>query len=368
MKNLQIKKYADLAEQIICQACTQSNFDSMKDAIKHKNDFQMQCSQGGLLVTRGYYCPSLVEEILISNARRGKLLGNRTKKRADYQYYFDKEKLVLVQKNLDSETCRYEWINRVGDTEISLYMEEDDVRRIIISKYDGDKVIENTFLTIFFSKCFDMVLENYSYKENKLDSVIRKDISVFNGTGREEIYRLDFIYNKDKLKCVIDKKNELDIPPVVEALITGKQKTAKKPLCKTNISNAVKNAAISWKDKDIYAISIFINHSGDEVTDFAISFNVEEHQTGEERWNYAFWNQEEIDLMYLLEKRKCDWKQLLELTSSAVEKLQNNDFFNKVFGKDIAVIIHGYEYESLELEATRRANPNGQAEEFFAHF
>ncbi len=365
MKNLKIRKYLDLAEQIICQVCTQNNLNSVKNAIKHKNDFQMQCSRGGLLVTRGYYCPSLVEEILITNARRGKLLASDTKKRPDYYYYFDNDKLVLIQKNLDNETFRYEWVNRVEDTEISLYMEENEVRRIIISTYDGNRIIENIFLTIFFSNCFDMVLETYSYKENKLVSVTRKDVSIFNDTGREEIHYLDFIYNSDKLKCFVNGKTELHIPPIVEGLITGKQKTVKKPLCKTDISKALKNAVTSWKNENIYAISVFINHSGHEVTDFAISFNIEEHQVGEERWNYAFWNQEEKDLMYLLEERETDWKKLLELISSAVRKLQEDGFFKKVFGKDIAVIIHGYEYEDIELEATRNANPNGQADAFF---
>ena len=69
--------------------------------------------------------------------------------------------------------------------------------------------------------------------------------------------------------------------------------------------------------------------------------------------------------MYLLDEKEVDWKTLLELTASAVRKLQEERFFNKIFGKDIAVIIHGYEYEAAELKATRRANPNGEANAFF---
>lgn len=73
-----------------------------------------------------------------------------------------------------------------------------------------------------------------------------------------------------------------------------------------------------------------------------------------------------IDWFSLLEERETSWKQLLDLTAFAVRKLQEERFFNKVFGKDIAVIIHGYDYEDVELEATRQANPNNQAKEFFS--
>ena len=224
-------------------------------------------------------------------------------------------------------------------------------------------------MTIIFPGSFELVFETYDYVDNQLVSATRKDVSVYSrNQGYEYTHDFSFFYDdkKERLKCIVNDETELRIPPVVEALITG-QKTPENQssLSEANIIKKLKQLVKEWKKKDIYAVSVFINHDGDEVTEFAISANTEEHQEGEERWNYAFWDQEEEDLMYLLDEKEVDWKTLLELTVSAVRKLQEERFFNKIFGKDIAVIIHGYEYEEVELEATRRANPNGQAEEFF---
>ncbi|MGC2872885.1 hypothetical protein ACDL92_06340 [Ihubacter sp. mB4P-1] len=370
MEDWKIKEYSELADQILCQVYTKNNVNRMKNTIAHKKDFQVQYSRGGLLIARGYYCPSLLEEIFITNVRRGKLLARSTKKRPDYCYYFDKGKLILVQRNLDDETVRYEWIDRIGDFEYSLYMEDSDNFRIIISKYYNGKIIENTLLTYFYAGYFDLVLETYNYDQNRLVFATRKDISVFDKDhGYEDTHDFSFYYDdkKKRLKCIINGEDELPIPPVVEALITGQEAPEnQRSLRETDVIKAMKQIVKGWKKENIYAISVFINHSEDEVTDFAISYNREEQQEGEERWNYAFWEQDEEELMYLLEERETSWKQLLDLTAFAVRKLQEERFFNKVFGKDIAVIIHGYDYEDVELEATRQANPNNQAKEFFS--
>ncbi len=151
----------------------------------------------------------------------------------------------------------------------------------------------------------------------------------------------------------------------MKKLITGEPISEKRQLRENDILKALQQTVKHWKGEDIYAISIFVNHDGDEVTDFTVSCNREEYQVGEEGWNYAFWDQEEESLMYLFDERKTDWKQLLELTTAAVRKLHKKGIFRELFGKDIAVIIHGYEYEEAELEATRKANPNEQAKEFF---
>lgn len=59
------------------------------------------------------------------------------------------------------------------------------------------------------------------------------------------------------------------------------------------------------------------------------------------------------------------YTKLLDLCAEAVANLQNEGYFKAIFNRNIAVIIHGYEYTKKELEATKKANPNGEANAFF---
>ena len=72
-----------------------------------------------------------------------------------------------------------------------------------------------------------------------------------------------------------------------------------------NIYSKVKSVMEAWSETDIYAISFFVysNESYEyknftNVSSFAISYNTEKDCEGagiydEERWNYAFWRQDE---------------------------------------------------------------------------
>ena len=54
---------------------------------------------------------------------------------------------------------------------------------------------------------------------------------------------------------------------------------------------------------------------------------------------------------------------LLEITSVA-NKLQTNGFIKNKFGRAIPIIIHDLEYSWYVIEATKTANPNGEADTF----
>ena len=168
-----------------------------------------------------------------------------------------------------------------------------------------------------------------------------------------------------------------------------------------------------WNEKEIYAISFFVcsNESYEykgysNVTEFCVSYNTENDCRGadelsEERWNYAFWRQDET---YIIEandenegmKILFDWYEengiknigyedfavcydekmkyvgkgpigyyelLLEITAVA-KKLQESGFVKKKFGTSIPIIVHDLEYPWYIIEATKAANPNGEADTF----
>lgn len=184
-----------------------------------------------------------------------------------------------------------------------------------------------------------------------------------------------------------------------------------------NFENAlydkVKSEILKWDEEDIYAISFFVEsneayeYNGFEnVTMWAISYNTEDDCDGadeldEERWNFAFWRQNvtmiiDVDTpnkytdalfdwyaeqgvtnigeenedemydehMYYIGKGPAGHYELLQLASGVAKRLQEDGTIKEHFGKDLPIIVHGLEYAWYDIEATQKANPNGQADTF----
>ncbi|MBT2659218.1 hypothetical protein J7E81_29140 [Bacillus sp. ISL-18] len=68
--------------------------------------------------------------------------------------------------------------------------------------------------------------------------------------------------------------------------------------------NKIEPIIESWDDEGIYALSFFVhtNEALENIPTFAISYNTEEDcehssQLSGQRWNYAFWRQDEIEII-----------------------------------------------------------------------
>lgn len=171
----------------------------------------------------------------------------------------------------------------------------------------------------------------------------------------------------------------------------------------------------AWNEKYIYAISFFVyaneayEYSGySNVPIFSVSYNTENDCNGagelsEERWNYAFWRQNEIpvieadnenegmkilfdwyeengiqnighedpdgcydDKMRYMGKGPVGYYELLSEITAVAGKLQSSGFIKNQFGRPIPIIIHDLEYSWYTIEATKKANPNGEAYMFLA--
>lgn len=181
------------------------------------------------------------------------------------------------------------------------------------------------------------------------------------------------------------------------------------------LENKLRDVISTWNEDDIYAISFFIysneayEYNGySNVTEFSVSYNTESDCRGagelsEERWNYAFWRQNETPIIKVDNKNEgikilFDWYKenginnigyenfdacydeemryigkgpigyyelLLEITSVA-KKLQDSGFIKNKFGAPIPIIIHDLEYPWYIIEANKKANSNGEADMFFA--
>lgn len=176
--------------------------------------------------------------------------------------------------------------------------------------------------------------------------------------------------------------------------------------------STVKQIISSWSEDGIYAISFFV-YSNEEykyngfsnVSSFAVSYNTEEDcenagQYDEERWNYAFWRQNETpvidpetpneltDLLFdwysengvtnigeededcydedcnYIGKGPSGHYELLTLVCEVAKRLQEESFIEQKFGRRLPIIIHGLEYAWYDIEATQNANIHGEADTF----
>ena len=181
------------------------------------------------------------------------------------------------------------------------------------------------------------------------------------------------------------------------------------------LENKLRDIISTWNGDNIYAISFFVysNESYEyngysNVTEFCVSYNTEDDCDGadelsEERWNYAFWRQDELpvievddenegmkilfdwyeengidnigyedydacydDEMRYIGKGPVGYYELLSEITAVAKKLQDSGFIKNKFGAPIPIIIHDLEYPWYIIEATKKANPNGEADMFFA--
>jgi len=168
--------------------------------------------------------------------------------------------------------------------------------------------------------------------------------------------------------------------------------------------DTVKEIMSAWEEQDIYAVSFFVYSNEmfefrehNNVSTFAISYNTESDcenagPHAEERWNYAFWRQEEWHIIDPEEnslgmKLLFDWyreqgignvgyegpdtpdgpvgfPELVALAGKIARQLQEEGFLREKFGRPIPILIHDLEYTDCTWKATEYANPNGEAADF----
>ena len=70
--------------------------------------------------------------------------------------------------------------------------------------------------------------------------------------------------------------------------------------------------------------------------------------------------------MRYIGKGPVGYYELLSEITAVANKLQTSGFVKNKFGRPIPIIIHDLEYSWYSIEATLKANSNGEANTFFA--
>lgn len=368
--------------------------------VEGKSLLNKEYSKGGLDRNRGFYGKFMLLDILIDNMARGRKISDKQIEKgatADYIYYFDEDNMLkLVEKLPDTKYTSYEYISRKENCEIGVEINQWDSNvlnegDLYITKtiYDNEKIKENIFLGgIMTDKIehivkthditdvvFDLDIEHYEYKD---DLLIKGTVLSIAQYGELFInkYNYEFIYDQNGvfIGCRHDDQCEdfIKLKTHVKEFLSGSKIENKKTNLKAEVCKALTKKINDINEQDLCAISIFINDDDEIVTDFSINYNCEKDclnagQYDEQRWNYACWNGAEESLMEIIYAagKECRKTRLKKIVTDFAKELQEQGCLKERFKKDIPIIIHDYEYSKEYLNATRKCNVNGEADDFF---
>ncbi|WNS78976.1 hypothetical protein RRU94_03280 [Domibacillus sp. DTU_2020_1001157_1_SI_ALB_TIR_016] len=163
-----------------------------------KDIIRFEYAKGGESIHRGYYCPNLVYDLVVGNAKRGRLYKRKPQPgKFTYEYGFDREgRLLRVRKTTEFTASTGQF-----NEEFLLY-EEDAVYSVcfhhtsnleVVSKciYDSGKVTRYE-RSLFLLQHAELYSEEYSY-ENGMPS----HVSIFNVMPSIHLYE----EQKYMIKC-----------------------------------------------------------------------------------------------------------------------------------------------------------------------
>ncbi len=152
---------------------TQSNL-----AMHYKNTLlttsvKQENSVGGETIHRGFYCPSLIQDIVVGNCKRGKLCKPNNRK-ITYTYYFDSnDNLIAIRQESGIEFITYK-----KNTSLGVFYDNDNrIQKISECKYDNSGRIKEYIYALCYNDTIEQLeKEVYTYLT---DSVIVENSILF---------------------------------------------------------------------------------------------------------------------------------------------------------------------------------------------
>ena len=150
------------------------SYESVFNEIQ-KTVVRREQATGGACMHRGYYCPSIIEDIVIGNIKRGRLIKKLSKRKIDYTYGFDAlDRLVTVINHTEVGDI-YEYILHIGYEQYGVqygYSFGKEYLHLIskCSYVDNKLTSYEQYLCKYLSKGFaEYFGEFYHYQEEEMD-------------------------------------------------------------------------------------------------------------------------------------------------------------------------------------------------------
>ncbi|MCL2521305.1 MAG: hypothetical protein FWE36_00420 [Erysipelotrichales bacterium] len=350
------------------------NIDSQYEEFKALSDRE-EYSKGNSFSFYGYYSPmDLYEWLNVNNYVRGKLYLKKPKK-YDFIYYFSGDKLIMVEKYLDSELSYicfyyhqekstfilgYEVINKKRLYSVAK-CEYDDKGRQISFIFEQSPFLEKEKIDHFTEYLYkytttELIITHGDYCAIEPLPIYREKAYLF----REFRFPISILEKRNKYKELIKVENE-----TVYNFLYKK------------ITNIISN----WQIKNGYAVSVLLKG----VNNIELSYNEETDKNqdlaSEERWNIAFWQQDVIGFVLDTAEEKdffLNWMEYVDYKKDKIysitdlienrlfhkvlfkvlDQIHEDDLIKKVFGKEVPIIIHNLDYCDYSIQLTRKANKN----------
>ena len=134
---------------------------------------------GGEVMHRGYYCPSPVQDIVIGNCNRGKLLKRMTvRSKPTYKYGFNADSELIIAYTISEVGIVPEIIIRQDQTEIGIkFLENFGIQEISESIYRNGKIV--SYIHAPYQPCLNssygsdvtqFIREDYTYSAKGLQT------------------------------------------------------------------------------------------------------------------------------------------------------------------------------------------------------
>ncbi len=163
-------KLASLFTELSVQGLQQS-----EEVLKIKEDILKSCVSykfgigGANLPARGYYCPSLIMDIVVGNCSRGRLVCKpKITTRPDFKYGFtEKGELVYIENFYEGKKVSSEYILREKDTITGFaFTDEDVLINYSRENYENGRLV--SYSLVFYDEMFGEAhsLHNETYNMN----------------------------------------------------------------------------------------------------------------------------------------------------------------------------------------------------------
>ena len=123
---------------------------------------------GGTFLPRGYYCPSLILDIISGNVSRGKIQKKKPKERvSDFTFCFDCENKLILVKRIDS----FEYVIHQNQFEIGICFSNDmKIETISYCQFDDQKILSYVWCLYnpYEKKIVELIEEKYKYLEKEV--------------------------------------------------------------------------------------------------------------------------------------------------------------------------------------------------------
>ena len=144
-------------------------FADMEDSFRKRIVRTEAASYGGL--HRGFYCPNLLEYIVVGNAKRGKIKKRITSKTKDYFLYgFDQDdRLILSDMYYTGNRAEMEFLFYEKDYVYGITLSPDkEIVRITEEQYDQNRLTHYAAAYFFQKNCWQIYRDDYVYDSNGL--------------------------------------------------------------------------------------------------------------------------------------------------------------------------------------------------------